>query len=292
MIIATDNVLTLRDGRRLGCAEYGDPDGAPVFYFHGFPGSRLEARLTADAGERLGVRVVAPDRPGYGLSDFQPGRRIPDWADDVAELADALGLARFSAVGVSGGGPYLMACAARIPDRLAGEGLVCPLGPWVGPGASGRMRRLHRFARLMCHTVPWLLGVPGGAAAYMMRRHGEFVVSRVAGRLAPPDRTLLTRSTVREALAASFREAMRKGSRAARCELGLYSRAWGVRPEDVRVPVRLWQGEQDVVIPPAMARHLAERIPDCRAVYFADEGHFSLPLNRTEGILAAVKPPA
>ncbi len=87
------------DGRQLGYAQYGQPDGAPIVYFHGHPGSRLEARLAHEAAAGSGFRVIALDRPGYGLSDFQPGRAIADWPADVAEAADALGIGRFSVAG-------------------------------------------------------------------------------------------------------------------------------------------------------------------------------------------------
>ena len=109
--------IRLRDGRLLGYAEYGVPEGKPVLHFNGFPGTRFEASLIADAAARVGVRLIGVDRPGMGLSDFQPGRRILDWPDDVLELADALGLERFAVMGVSGGGPF---CALRSPAAAFG----------------------------------------------------------------------------------------------------------------------------------------------------------------------------
>ena len=106
----TTNHIRLADGRTLAC----DPTGSPVFY----PGSRLEGRSAADTARRLGLRLIAPDRPGFGESTFQPGRTIGAWATDVAELADQIALGRFAIVGVSGGAPCALACAARIPDRV------------------------------------------------------------------------------------------------------------------------------------------------------------------------------
>ena len=125
----TDGRIRLADGRRLGYAEYGDPEGKPLFYCHGFPASRLEAALLDPSARKAGVRVVAADRPGCGLSDFQPDRRIGDWPGDVVELAGALGIDRFAVVGVSGGGPYALACARKIPQRLTAAAVVCGLGP-------------------------------------------------------------------------------------------------------------------------------------------------------------------
>ena len=110
--------LTLRDGRALGYAEYGDPGGIPGFYFHGHPGSRLEAQLADQAAVETGIRIIALDRPGYGRSDFQPGRRILDWPSDAAEVADQLGIGAVPVLGASGGGPYALACGYVLPERF------------------------------------------------------------------------------------------------------------------------------------------------------------------------------
>jgi pimeloyl-ACP methyl ester carboxylesterase len=106
--------IQLKDNRNLGFAEYGKRDGVPVLYFHGTPGSRLMPRADIGVAEKVGIRLIVPDRPGYGVSDFQPARQVVDWPNDVVELADALALARFGIVSVSGGSPYAAACACAI----------------------------------------------------------------------------------------------------------------------------------------------------------------------------------
>src|SRR5438309_1811387 len=112
-----NQTIKLRDGRTLAYAEYGDPAGTPVIFFHGTPGSRLMA-APAWKDESLGLRIIAPDRPGFGLSTYRPNRTILNWASDVAELADALKLDKFIVAGVSGGGPHSLACAHELPDRV------------------------------------------------------------------------------------------------------------------------------------------------------------------------------
>ena len=138
--MATDNTSTtikLKDGRLLGYAEYGAPEGKPVFYFHGFPGSRLDWLLCdASAAAELNIRIIAIDRPGMGLSDFKRGREILDWPDDVVELADVLQVDRFAVLGISGGGPYACACAFKISERLTTTAIVCGMGPSEAPGAK------------------------------------------------------------------------------------------------------------------------------------------------------------
>ena len=132
----TNQQVKLRDGRMLGYAEYGSPDGKPVFYFHGFPGSRLDWLLTDpdNTAAEQNARIIAVDRPGMGLSDYQRGRKIADWPDDVIELANALQVDSFSVLGISGGGPYAVSCAFGIGDRLARCGIVCGMGPADAPG--------------------------------------------------------------------------------------------------------------------------------------------------------------
>jgi pimeloyl-ACP methyl ester carboxylesterase len=131
-----DGALVLGDGRRLGYAQYGRPDGQPLFYFHGHPGSRLEARFASQAAAEAGLRVIALDRPGYGLSDFLPGRVITGWPADVAEAAGLLGIGQFSVAGASGGGPYALACAWRQPGRVIQAAVISGVGPYQVPGIT------------------------------------------------------------------------------------------------------------------------------------------------------------
>jgi pimeloyl-ACP methyl ester carboxylesterase len=133
--------LALGDGRKLGYAQCGRPDGEPFFYFHGHPGSRLEARFADRAAAEAGLRVIALDRPGYGLSDFQPGRLNTDWPAAVARATDLLRIGRFSVTGASGGGPYALACGWRLPDRVTRAAVISGVGPYQVPGITRGMRR-------------------------------------------------------------------------------------------------------------------------------------------------------
>jgi len=121
--------MTLSDGRDLGWLELGVPDGWPIFGFHGTPGSRLQLAINEAAVRRAGVRLIAPDRPGYGMSTYQPGRRLIDWPSDVVELADHLAVDRFSVMGVSGGGPHALACASVLKERVVVAGIVSGADP-------------------------------------------------------------------------------------------------------------------------------------------------------------------
>jgi pimeloyl-ACP methyl ester carboxylesterase len=155
----TDNQIKLKDGRKLGYAEYGDPQGKPVLHFHGTPSSRFECSRPAvdEIATRLGARIILPERPGFGLSDFEPNRTTLDWPDEVTELADGLNLDRFAVLGVSGGGPYAAACAYKIPQWLSAAGIVSGLGPLDAPGATEGMAKSDRQTYDLARKTPWLL---------------------------------------------------------------------------------------------------------------------------------------
>jgi pimeloyl-ACP methyl ester carboxylesterase len=151
-----ENRIRLGDGRTLGIVECGDPGGIPVLYFHGFPGSRLEVHLADRSAARLNVRLIGIDRPGYGISDFKPGRILIDWPDDVTELADQFGLGRFGVMGISGGGPYAAACAHNIPNRLTAVGIGCGLGPIDPADVPANMTWFNRFGLKLAGNIPSL----------------------------------------------------------------------------------------------------------------------------------------
>ncbi len=283
-----DRTLRLDDGRLLGYTVYGDPEGQPVFYFHGFPGSRVEAHLADGVASRLGMRLIAIDRPGFGLSDFQPRRTLLEWPDDVVKLADALGINRFGAIGVSGGGPYAAACALRIPQRLNAVAIVCGLGPLQTPGGTDRMIRYNDWTFFLGRRLPWFAKIFFWRMARRVRCNPEGMLRRISGALPDPDRAVLAKCEVITVLKDNVIEAFRGGSRGAACELLLLTRPWGFSLADITVGVKLWHGEQDLSVPPSMGRFLARAIPDCRVVFYPNEGHFSLVINHMEEILTDV----
>jgi pimeloyl-ACP methyl ester carboxylesterase len=280
--------LRLEDGRLLGYAVYGDPEGWPIFYFHGFPGSRLEAQLADRVAARMGIRLIALDRPGFGLSDFKPRRTIFEWPDDVVKIADALGINRFATIGVSGGGPYAAACALRIPQRLTAVAIVCGLGPLDTPNGTDRMIRTNHLIFFLGRRLPWLAKISLWRIAYQVRRNPEGTLRRMIVALPDPDKAVLARPEVKTAMKDNVVEAFRGGSRGAACELLLYTRPWGFLLEDIATRVNLWHGEQDVSVPPTMGQYQARTIPNCRAIFYPGEGHFSLVINHMEEVLSGL----
>jgi pimeloyl-ACP methyl ester carboxylesterase len=267
-------VERLADGRRLGYAEFGDPHGEPVLAVHGTPGSRFMFALTDEAARLRGLRIIAPERPGYGLSDYCRKGGLPEAADDLRWLADALGLDRFAVLGVSGGGPFAIAAASVMPDRIALLALVSPVGPIADRQARIRMSRLHRliFTRIgrsdpACASFFWSVRTlvrftPGVAYRALMQR------------VVASDRDLLKRADVRANLQAALREGLRPGIKGARQDLRLFCRSWGLRLEDIDAPTVIWQGSDDVIVPPGAAYELAETLPNCRLDVIQGGGHY------------------
>lgn len=278
-----DRSARLPDGRELGYAEYGDVDGAPVLYFHGFPGSRLDWLLfDQPAVAESGARVIAVDRPGYGLSDTSPKRTMADWPADVAGLADALGVERFAVLGVSGGGPYALACASAIPDRLAAVGVVAGMGPADAPGMrEGTSWRIPGTPRLLRKPLLSLMRMG-------VRQAPEKFVARSKDALSDVDAALLGEPAMAEAYVATLSEAMRRGTAGAAVDAALYARPWGFALEEIRVAVHVWHGELDANVPVSVGRHVADRISGCRGSFLDDEGHLTLPKNHIGRILQSL----
>ena len=280
--------VRLPDGRGLAWAEYGDPRGAPVIYCHGFPGSRSQAGLAHADAARLGIRMIGIDRPGIGRSHAAPGRRLVDWPADVSGVADALGLGRFAVLGLSGGGPYAAACARLIPKRLIAVAIVSGLGPPESWPEARAMRWVARVGLRLAAAFPAVAGAVFGATARGIVRDADRMLALVERSYSAPDRAVLMRPEVRRLILASFREGVRQGGTYLAQDLALLARPWGFRLEEVEIPVDLWHGEVDNVVPPGMGRHVAARIPACRAHFLPGEGHFSLAIDHTAAILSTL----
>jgi pimeloyl-ACP methyl ester carboxylesterase len=280
------SVIRLRDGRRLAFAEWGDPGGRPVIHHHGTPGSRLEHEGATDVYRAAGVRVITPDRPGYGLSDPLPGRTLLDWPADVAELAGALGLERFAITGLSGGGVPALACAYTMPERLTSVVLASCPAPMDRPGALRGMRLLNRSGVLLARAAPALFSAGCRLVGPFVAGHPGFIYERSGREWPVPDRRWLRVPDVRRAEVTTLREALRPGADGYARDVVLLARAWGFAPADIVVPVRLWHGDADTVVPLDHARYLAAAIPGATLRICPGEGHMVM-WNHLAEVLAA-----
>ncbi|MFW3172158.1 alpha/beta fold hydrolase [Geodermatophilus sp. CPCC 206100] len=283
-----EGTLRLADGRVLGYAEYGDPRGRVVLGCHGSPSSRLE-RHVEDAADytRWGIRFVVPDRPGFGGSDPQPGRRVTDWPADVAALLESLGVDRFSVLSLSGGAAYALACAHVLGDRVLGVGVLGgappPDVPWPWPDWVP-----HRVRSAVHRPVP-------GAAALLRpvfapaARRPQLIPRYLQARLNPTDRRVLARPAVHRLLAATFTEGLRQGPGGLAADRALLLRPWGFPVGEVRQHVHVWHGTQDWQVPVALGRVLTAMLPRATGHWLGGEGHFAV-FDHAAEVYAALRP--
>jgi len=282
----TNQTITLNDGRNLGYAEFGESQGKPIFEFHGNPSSRLGSMLFDEMARKLSVRVIGIDRPGMGLSDYKPGRKLLDCPDDVVELADKLGIERFPIVGGSGGVPSTLACAYKIPERLTAAGIMFGPRPLGASGATAGWSRSRRIQVFLGRYGPlWVGSMAMRAVARAMRNDPDSALSKLFKELPQPDRDSFDIPGVKQQYIDTIREAFRTGTRGVALDYALSVKPWGFRLEDISIEVHLWHGEDDTVVPPAMGRYLSQTLPKCQARFLPGEGHFSLLPNHVEEIL-------
>lgn len=266
--------ITLPDGRGLAYDEYGDPAGLPFVFMHGIPSSRLAARLIDASARRVGVRLIAPDRPGYGWSDPHPARTLLDWPRDVEALAGALRLREFGVIGISGAVPYLLACAIAIPERLSHVAILSGLGPLREPGVMEGMNRETAALYRLALRSPRLARVWMAMLAQTAKRSPMLVYRQQLNYLPEVDRAVFEAPEMRTQRLDDFAEAFRQGADGPSREAVLHMTDWGFGLEDVPLDVYVWQGELDRHHPPAMGRYLVRDLPGAHAEFVPGVGAF------------------
>lgn len=277
--------MKLSTGRRLGYAEYGDPRGAAIFYFHGWPSSRLQGELMDQVGRQRGLRIIAPDRPGIGLSDFQPGRTLLDWPPVVAELAEHLGWEKFHVLAISGGGPYALAVAHVMPERVLSAGVACGAPPLREVGTQELMWT-YRLALWTQRRIPLLLA-PGLAVAAQVLRlpHDAPPMRAYIKGLGERDQRAMTDPALFRILMESGREGLNSSARGVTTDGNIYSSDWGIDLARVQFPIRYWHGRLDKNIPLALVERFVQMMPNARLSVMDEDGHYSLPLLRNDELV-------
>jgi pimeloyl-ACP methyl ester carboxylesterase len=276
--------VTLRDGRLLSYAAYGQRSRRTLVYLHGFPGSRLGGAVLDGVARAAGVRVLAPERPGLGRSSPQPGRTLLDTADDVRALAEKLQLGRLSVLGESGGGPYALACAYRLPDLLDQAVVVGGLGPATGPAATAGIAFKERIGYAIGSRLPLLSARALLPVAACARHWPRQFLHVTRWQLGNADRETL-QGPVGELTAADFAEAFRQGCRGVADDLSLLFRPWPFDPSAIGVPVTFHHGTDDRTVSLTATRELASTIPGCHLHVYEGDGHFSLLARHAREIL-------
>lgn len=285
-VFDNDYTMVLTDGRVLGYRLSGDPQGKPFFTFHGLPGSRMEGMLFDEAAKRLGVKIITPDRPGYGLSTYQPERSLVEWGRDVVQLADILGLDTFGIIGISGGAPCALSCAYTIPKRIKTIGIICGLGPVYQPQLLKDMRFTIRLGFSMARRTPRLLSFLYGLPVYCVAKTSpSLTLFAVALQNGGIDRKVLADHTNHQKMLLITREAFRQGVKGALKDMALYMRDWGFPLEAIKHKVMIWHGDQDKIVPLSHGHYYHAHLPGAMLNVIAGEAHFSLPIRQAENIL-------
>ncbi len=280
--------LTLKGGRRLAYSEWGDSVGFPVFYFHGTPSCQFEAAFAAEAAKHHGFRLIATDRPGFGQSDFQKGRRFADWPEDILALADHLGIGQFGVAGHSGAGPHLFACGVFIaPERLQFIGALGPWGPVATPEIAANLNRLDRAFMRLARRFPWIMQVGFAPMGWAARYWPRLFLGLMKRSVSAPDQKVLANSVVAKQFEIVEREAFRQGSRGPAHEAMIAYTDWGFDIADVRVPSFIWQGTDDIFVTNAMGRYIEKAVPN--TAYYWVEGAGHLNFHNWDDILGACR---
>ncbi|KAJ8603876.1 hypothetical protein MRB53_042051 [Persea americana] len=262
-----DSQTLQHKGRVLGFAEYGPASGYPVFFFHGFPGSRIEGGGGEKEATARNIRLICPERPGYGLSSYQSSRQIIDWPEDVTALADHLRLDKFAVIGGSGGGPYALACAQKIPDRLTAVGVFAGAPPWY---ALPHLRKpwYWYLARAMSINTPglyaWTLMRVLAITKFILR------TTLISERMADW-RGELSQEDFIKFLSNGFVQ----GPAAVVQETRLLSDNWGLELGSIKPEVVIWHGVKDTNAPIQYIRAMAEAIPNAR-LRETDDNHYTI----------------
>ncbi|WP_144487547.1 alpha/beta fold hydrolase [Bacillus pumilus] len=271
------NSILLQNGRHIGLCEYGDLAGFPIFFFHGTPGSRVMFLDHDPISKELGVRLICLDRPGFGLSTPQPERTILDWAKDVLEVAEQLGIHHFSVMGVSGGGAFAAACAYQLPNRVLSAALISSTTPFQDGKPPKSMLKENKLAFFLSKKFPWLLKASYRSQKKMIENKPEKFKKLAKNgnkHLHQWDRQFLQTDEQLEMMMTHLHEATRQSVDECIREPDLLSRPWEFDMKDIQIPVDVWHGKEDSMAPFVEIEKMAPHIPNVKTNYIDEAGHF------------------
>lgn len=276
--VSDTQTVSATDGRTLTLAEWGDPDGFPVFVLHGTPGSRFAGHADASAYADVGARVIIYDRPGYGGSSRFRGRRVVDCVADVSAIANSLGIERFAVTGGSWGGPHSLAVAARMPERVTRAACIAGVAPFDTPGFDW-------FAGMDAVNIDEIGWALKGEA--VLARELERMTTAWLERLADDpsetgevefseaDRAVMANPERQKTIRRMLNEAFRQGVWGYVDDALCLIQPWGFDVTEIRVPIRIDYGLTDVLVPRQHGEWLADNVPNAEVVIDEQGGHFS-----------------
>ncbi len=283
-----NQTIVLRDERRLGFAEYGDTSGNAVLHFNGSGGSRLDQPSDLSILTDLGIRLICTDRPGHGISDPQPGRKLLDWPDDVGQLADHLGIDRFHVMGWSAGGPHALACAYKLSDRVSAGALVSGLAPPDRPRPYEGLPFALKTLMFIGRRVPLLVYLFRRLAYNMLQGDINKVGDRLSSSFPPEDKKVIEESGGKDGLVENIREGYKQGWDGPAQDDIIINSSWGFRLEDIQTRFDVWQGEVDKNVPVNHGEYQHELLPNSRLRILPGQAHLYLLTHWREVLEALV----
>lgn len=277
----------LVDGRALSYAEFGDMNGKPIFYFHGFPGSRLEVEKFNQVALANGCHIISLDRPGFGQSTIDKNRNFSTTIKDLVSLADFLKLDKFAVMGHSGGGPFVAACAHYIPQRLTNAVIVSGMSPFDNPETHIGMAKEQLSASKLVKKVPILSSIFMKITRMMLKKSDK-LLDKMIKPLPDVDKAIFLDAEQRTKIISGVLEAFHNGVAGPAYEMKMLLNNWGFKVEDINFPVKIWHGAVDTQVPLGNGKLYNKLIPNSTLHICENDGHHSIMLNRFEQIIQSI----
>lgn len=268
-----NNKVKLRDGRALGYAEYGDTNGRSVFHFHGSGGSRLEHPSDLSILKKIEIRFISTDRPGHGISDPQPNRNLLGWADDISELANHLGIDKFYVMGHSAGGPYALACAYKLSDRIIACGIVSGLAPYSRPNPYKDLPFTFKLMMFTLRNFPKVNIFLRKQMAKVLEGNNDEIGKKLLSGFPNEDQAHLANPEYLDLLIKEIKEGYRQGSAGPALDDILINSPWGFDIEKIEVPTFIWHGKVDRNVPLSHGEYLNKNILSSELIILQDQAH-------------------
>ncbi|MFN8943568.1 MAG: alpha/beta fold hydrolase [Pseudobdellovibrionaceae bacterium] len=282
-------IFKLASGRNIFYEVFGDPEGIPCFFFHGFPGSHAQAKIAEKQALEHKIKIIAADRPGLGNSDFDSGRTLLSTVQDIEELANHLRHEKFYIIGVSGGAPYALASTYYFKDRVYGLGLVCPLGPLNEKDFRNTFSTVVKSLFFLVHKYPRLMKMVYRKIIAKFDKNPDKFLLKMSQRLSPRDRAIMQNPAILAILRNSFRHSYKQDPGNVLNDMQIYNSDWGFSLSEISNPTTIWHGTSDTIVPYQHSVLINKAIPHSQFFTFKDEGHYSVAIEQLPLIMKELK---
>lgn len=286
----TNQILDLKDGRKLGFAEYGVPDGKPVFHFNGSGGSRLERPPDLNILAELGIRYISTDRPGHGNSSLKQDRELLDWPSDVAAIADHLGINKFHVLGWSAGGPHALACAYKMPERVISGAIVSGLAPANRPNPYAGYKGFLRALMILGRRFPSLVYIFRRMAATQINKPSGEIGDKFVKSLPKVDQIPFENQEVKAMLIADIKEGYKQGGDGPARDDIIINTPWKFEIMNIQTRFDIWQGDIDENVPVNQGKYQEELLPNNSFYLMENKGHMFLLEKWKDVLVQLIRP--